>query len=41
LLVIHLAPIVDNTKSLNIMKCTYLLVEISDISDNYLKMTYL
>jgi len=37
---IHLAPMIAYTKSLKrYMECTFLLVEISDLSDNYLKLT--
>jgi len=41
LLMIHLVPMIDNTKSLKCYEVYIFLVEISDLGDKYLKMTYL
>ena len=42
LLMIHLAPMIYNTNSMECyIKCTFLLFRTLAISDNYLKMTYL
>ena len=41
LLMVHLASMIDNTKSSNMLRrAMFLLFEISDLSDKYLKTTY-